>query len=343
MTLTAADINDAEPEVTEPTELVVHGRLNPLAVGWMRQPLIDTGGLGTISGMGRNKRWEYWNVVTPTHIVALTISSIDYAGIHEVWVLDRRTEETWSAAKTDILKPVRMPANLEDSSLRIVTGELAIAIDPTAAGTRLRARIPGASFDITAHLPQSHERLGVVVPWSHKRFQYTVKDIARPATGWIETGGIRERVPVGESWATLDHGRGRWPYDIEWNWGAAAGTVEHAGESHTLGIQIGDKWTDGTGMTENSVYFDGLITKVGSLEWNYDIANWWRPWTVNGEGMELVFSPFYNKQSRTDLKVLSSRTDQCFGTYRGTVTVDGVGSVEFDGLVGWAEEVHNCW
>ena len=38
-------------------------------------------------GRGRNKRWEYWNVMTPQHIVALTVSSLDYAAVHEVWVL----------------------------------------------------------------------------------------------------------------------------------------------------------------------------------------------------------------------------------------------------------------
>src|ERR1051325_8683196 len=49
---------------------------------------------------GRNKRWEYWGVVTPTHVLALTVSSLDYAAVHEVWVLDRESGRTWGADAT---------------------------------------------------------------------------------------------------------------------------------------------------------------------------------------------------------------------------------------------------
>lgn len=335
--------DSTQPQVSVPTSLMLGGRLNPRAVGWMRQPLIDTSDIDGRHCWGRNKRWEYWNVVTPTHVLALTASSIDYAGVHEVWILDRRSEQTWGVSRSDILRPIPMPASLDEGAIRVRSGDLAIAIEPGPGGTRLRARIPGAAFDVTAALPPGHERLGVVVPWSPTRFQYTVKDIARPASGWVETDGVRTPLPTGQSWATLDHGRGRWPYSIEWNWGAAAGTVALPDGPHTLGIQVGAKWTDGTGMTENSLYFDGRLTKLGRLEWDYDITRWRDPWHIYGPGADLIFEPFFNKQSATELGVIASRTDQCFGTYRGTVETDQAGPVQFAGLVGWAEEVHNRW
>ena len=53
--------------------------------------------------------------------------------------------------------------------------------------------------------------MGVVVPWSPPLFQYTVKDVARPAAGRLWVDGLEHAVPAGESWAVLDHGRGRWP------------------------------------------------------------------------------------------------------------------------------------
>jgi len=86
----------AERELTRPVRLTLaDGRLNPDAIGWSRRPLVDTSGIGGRHSWGRNKRWEYWNVATPTHVLALTVSSIDYAAVHEVWVLDRATERTW--------------------------------------------------------------------------------------------------------------------------------------------------------------------------------------------------------------------------------------------------------
>ena len=50
---------------------------------------------------------------------------------------------------------------------------------PTAPGCGPPPR--GVEVDLAEPLPPGHEALGVVVPWSHRPFQYTVKDVARPA------------------------------------------------------------------------------------------------------------------------------------------------------------------
>ena len=57
-----------------------------------------------------------------------------------------------------------------------------------------------------------------------------------------------------------------------------------------------------------------------------------------GQEQALRRTPFYDKQSRMNLGVLSSRTDQCFGVWSGEF--DGV---RFDGIEGFAEDVHNRW
>ncbi|WP_454261339.1 DUF2804 family protein [Pseudoxanthomonas mexicana] len=94
--------------------------------------------------------------------------------------------------------------------------------------------------------------------WSTRRFQYTVKDVALPASGTITTDGVRHDVPAG-SWAVLDHGRGRWPYDVAWNWGAGA---ESASDGRSIGLQVGGRWTDGTGATENAVIVGGVLHNI---------------------------------------------------------------------------------
>src|SRR5690606_25749518 len=145
---------------------------------------------------------------------------------------------------------------------------LQIEIDEVQGGTRLRARIDGASFDIIAAKPEGHECLAVVVPWSDTRFQYTVKDVARPATGTLTVDGVEHPLPEGQSWAVLDHGRGRWPYDVTWNWGAGSGVSN----GRTIGIQVGGKWTLGTPSTENGVQIDGRMHKISTeLTWDYTI------------------------------------------------------------------------
>ncbi|MDR2999312.1 MAG: DUF2804 domain-containing protein [Microbacterium sp.] len=330
----------AEHELTVPVPLTLpSGRLNPDAVGWARHPLVDTAGIGP--GRGRNKRWEYWNIATPRHVVGLTVSSIDYAAVHEVWVWDRATGQTWHRSVTNIpSRGVQLPARLESGPSRARAKDLEIDIDETDAGTGLRARISGAEIDVVAALPAGHERLAVVVPWSETRFQYTVKDVARPASGILVLDGVEHELPQGASWAVLDHGRGRWPYDVRWNWGAGSG-ISHG---RTIGIQVGGQWTDGTGSTENAFVIDGRLHKISDeLTWDYDIADWRRPWRITGGGLDATFTPVHDKVTRTNLGVLSSSTDQCFGDWSGTFRTASGEQIAFDGVFGWAEDVHNRW
>lgn len=329
-----------ERALTGPISLTAaDGTLNRAAVGWAAEPLVDTSGIG--AGRGRNKRWEYWNVLTPTHIVGLTVSAIDYACVHEVWVLDRATEQTWQRAATvipprgTVLAPV-----LERGRSMARTRDLAIDIDEVTGGTRLRVQIPGVRLDVLAALPKHHDRLAVVVPWSDTRFQYTVKDVARPATGTLTLDGVTHELPAGDSWAVLDHGRGKWPYNITWNWGAGSGRCGDA----VIGIQVGAQWTAGSGVSENAFFVDGVMHKIhGETEWRYDLVQWRSPWRVRGGGLDAKFVPFYNKQTRTNLVVLQSHTDQCFGTWSGSFTTAAGERIDFDGIEGWAEHVHNKW
>src|SRR5690606_22951439 len=117
------------------------------------------------------------------------------------WVFDRATGREWHTGATVLpARGVELPGTLDEGPARARAKGLEIDIDGVAAGTRLRARIDGARFDVVAALPDGHERVAVVVPWSDTRVQYSVKDVCRPASGWVEVDGKRFDLPEGESW-----------------------------------------------------------------------------------------------------------------------------------------------
>lgn len=326
-----------ERELTVPVSLTLpNGELNPQAVGWARRPLVDTSGIGTTGSWGRNKRWEYWNITTPTHVLAATVSLIDYAAVHEIWVLDRVTHQTWGRAPT-VIPPrgATLPPSLNQGPVRAEAKDLLITIDHTEGITALHAEIPEASFDVHIVRPEGHDCLAVVVPWSKRRFQYTIKDVALPASGVVRIAGREHPIPAGRSWAVLDHGRGRWPYNVAWNWGAGSGLVDGV----PFGIQVGGRWTDGTGSTENGILIGTVMTKIcEELVWDYDLADWRRPWHISGGGLDATFVPDYNRHAQTNLGVIAARTDQCFGTWSGRFA-----ETTFTDIDGWAEDVANRW
>lgn len=343
-------MSPVEVERTAPVSLTgADGRLAPDAVGFSRVPLHRTDGIGRGWRRGRNKRWEYWCVIGPRFIVSLTVASIDYAGVLEGWVFDRESGRSIGrTAITPLGRGVRLPGSLGDGPAVGRARGLELGVDERHAGTGLLVVVDGAGeasghaeAALVAALPPGHERLGVVVPWSRSRFQYTVKDVARPATGTIRVDGVEHRIDAGgAAWAVLDHGRGRWPYDVRWNWGAGSGEVD----GRRIGIQVGGRWTVGSGATENALFVDGRMHKISEeLRWDVGDPAALRPWRIHGARADLVLTPFHDKAGSTDLGVISTRGDQCFGVWSGWMATDDGERVRVDGAVGWAEDVHNRW
>jgi hypothetical protein len=325
-----AEITSAVPLCT-PT-----GRLNPAAVGWSRRPVHTA----NLRGWGRTKRWEYWGIVTPTVIIGLTISSLDYLGVHSIVVVDRRTgAEIIHTALEPLARSVELP---ERSGVGVARGRaqgLALTFASSAAGTRLKADGPGVR--LLADVGPGAQSLCVVVPWSQRRFQYTVKDVGRPVSGTLHLGDEEIRFgPDDGSFAVLDHGRGRWPYSITWNWAAGYGVVA----GRRVGLQLGGKWTDATGSTENGLFVDGRLHKIhDDLTWTYDRTNWMAPWRIEGPRVRVTLAPFHERAERTNALVIASEIHQCFGVFTGWVLDDSGARVPVDGLVGWAEEARNRW
>lgn len=332
-------------ELTAPVSLLTErGLQNPDAVGWARTPLIDTDAVGRgIRGWGRNKRWEYWAITTPTHIVALTVGALDYANVRGVWVLDRAT-----GAEIDLFEisplsfGVELPGSLGRGPVRSSGRQATLDFMDAESGTLLVARTPRVKVDVVATRPPGHEAMGTAAPFSPFLAEFTVKDVDRPAEGTIEVDGIVHEVPAGSSWAVLDHLRGRLPYRTHWNWGAGAGMAG----GRRIGLQLGGggPLAIRQGVSQNAFTVDGRVHKVaGALEWEFDPADWLAPWQVRGERMLLDFTPFHVRSGRIDLLLVASVSNQSFGHWSGRLRTDEGEWIAVDGILGWAEDVHNRW
>lgn len=337
-----------EREITHPVTLSrADGTVNPEAVGWSRQPLHDC----TLRGWGRNKRWEYWGISSDTHFLAVTYSSIDFLGILGIWFLDFETRQT---TKVDLAVPgaigVKLPDSVRGGDMSFDGLGATFRITEEPGGTRVRAsgragrKGEKVDADVFIEMPEGHETLSVVVPWTDKQFQYTSKHNTRPATGTVTVGDKSYRFGAdNNSFGCLDFGRGRWPHKIVWNWGSGSGRSD----GHLVGLQFGGKWTDGTGSNENALCIDGRLHKISEeLIWDYSAADWSDPWRITtpvSNRVDLTFTPFYEKHGKMSIGVLGNETNQCFGHWSGTVVTDDGETIVVNDLFGWAEEVHMVW
>jgi hypothetical protein len=339
-----------EHEITEPVDLCLEdgSHLAPSARGWSRRPLHRANLRGR---WGRTKRWDYWAILAGDLVVSATYADVDYLGLADVWWVDM---ETGRVGGRQIARPlaigVELPARPGTEPLRVASRRFQLDIDDDEAGTHLRAAWlerdgTPARLDVVVAQPADHESLNVVIPWSERLFQYTSKHQARPATGELVIGDESRPLggDAGAAWGVLDVGRGRWPYRTNWNWGGGAG---RAPDGSTVGLQLGGKWTVGTGFTENGVIVDGRLNKIGAeLEWTYQWDRPLEPWRVvspTGE-LDLTLHPRFDKHTRVEAFVMGMEVHQVFGHWSGAVTSDDGRTIAFEGLQGFAEESRSRW
>jgi hypothetical protein len=341
-----------EREITAAVDLATADgrRLNPAALGWSRVPLHRANLQGS---WGRNKRWDYWAILAGNLVISTTYADVDYLGLADIWWADLETGRTGGAA---MVVPGARGIDLPDLPgtqvlrARKRSFDLAISDDPDGTSHIAASWKEGdgtaASLAAAIALPDGHESLNVVIPWSERRFQFTSKHQARPAVGSFSLGHYThqlEDAPRG-AWGVLDVGRGRWPYRSVWNWGGGAGRVGSDGP--VIGLQLGGKWTAGTGFTENGLIVDGRLSKLGEeLEWRYDWEDPMRPWSVRDPGgrLELLLEPAFDRHARTAAVILSTETHQVFGTWSGEVVADDGRRLAFEGIQGFAEESRSRW
>lgn len=299
---------------------------------------------------GDNKRWDYWAVLAGDLVVSAVYSNIDHFGLADVWWVDLLTGETGGK---NILTPPEtlvLPERPGTAPLLVDHDGLDLGMVDDESGTRLTASWTepdgrAGRLDVLVELPAGHESLNVVIPWSDTVFNFTSKHQARPATGELTVGDRSWSIGGSEgpeSWGVLDVGRGRWPHEIAWNWGGGAG---RAGD-HVVGLQIGAKWTQGSGFTENALIVDGRLSKLGSeLEWEYSWDEPMKPWRIVDPGgqLDMVLTPRFDKHSPVDAGEFASETHQVFGEWSGRLTTDDGQTVEFTGLQGFAEEARQRW
>src|SRR5262249_9398025 len=143
-----------------------------------------------------------------------------------------------------------------------------------------------------------------------------------PARGSIRVDGRRSPIADG-ALACLDWGRGVWPARTSWNWASASG-VSHG---RVVGMNLGARWTDGSGVNENALLVDGRLTKIhGDVRFDWDRRAPRRTWTIrsttpeSGDAVDLSLEP----------EVLDGATIPgigrlcvAFGTFRGSARAGG--------------------
>lgn len=320
------------------------GKLNPMALGWSRRPLIRCNIHGHFL---RKKKWNYWAFINQNCMFSATVSNIDYLGVVFCYFLDLKSGEL---IERTVLTPFGTGCNLPDvvnKDVEFNSKDMKIRFLRRDEKTFIESHFVAKGKRIEAHLEvlqENIESLNVVVPWNWNRYQFTSKQYCLPVRGKVFVSEKCYDFDPDNSFATLDFGRGVWRYLTFWNWANFATRLD---DGTVIGVNLGAGWTDGTGTNENAVLINGKLSKIESdVRFVYDKTDLMKPWHIysfNGDEVDIEFQPYFHRSAKTNLILLSSNVNQMVGTFKGFVR-DGDRKVYIirDAL-GWAEEHYARW
>ncbi|MFP3323931.1 DUF2804 domain-containing protein [Planococcus sp. SIMBA_160] len=335
-----------ERELTEYVKLCdAKGQLNPNAIGYAKKPIIECNLKGNFM---RKKKWNYWCVFGDEIVFSATICHLDYAALCFVYFLNYETQRFFEkTVMVPYSRNLRLSESVLDNS-HFQNSEISVHSTYEEGHTCLAVSIP--DFDgeklhasLTIAHPDEMESLNVVIPWNRQTFQFTAKHHALPTNGTVQVGSTRYDFDEMDSFSVLDYGRGVWPRTAVWNWGMAS----QRSLGKVIGLNFGGKWTDGTGMTENAFFVNGRMTKISEdVIFRYDEKDFKKPWLIHTkltDDVKLTFTPFYERVSKSDARLVKSEIHQLFGYYNGYVRYADGKKLKIHQLLGSAEEHYAKW
>lgn len=325
--------------------------------GWSPQPLLDCN-LENVRSEGtprfwqpmRVKRWDYYAITTPTHFFSFTVSDVGYLASIFAYVIEFASNDYQEQTLTlPFYRGVQLPRNSTEGKSLFDNGKVRLEFD--ALPSERRIKVDWQDFrdgkplktEAVFMVPASHESMTISIPINGNRFYYNRKINCMPARGWVEYQGNKFDLDPKTCLGNLDWGRGIWEYDSFWVWASASGFL--ADKKSTIGLNLGFGFGDTSAATENCFILDGKVHKLGEVAFTYDSNNFKSPWTMKADDgrLDLVFTPFFERVAKTDLKILASEVHQMFGKYNGMLITDQGKKIKVNDLIGWAEEHKAKW
>ncbi len=318
-----------------------HGRLNPQAIGWSAQPLTDC----SIPGhFGRRKRWNHWCITTPDWVLSLTQADLDYLGYAAAYFLDLHSGQSIAHSQ---LRPLSLGCRLPDQahqSHAFNHPKLQLRVSEHTGRTRITVSAPdigGQPLHIALDIqrPSDRDSVNLVAPMGRRGFHATCRELGLPCSGSVQLGDRQYLCSPGQSFASMDFGRGVWPLNSHWTRAAFAAPGGIAGN-------FGAGWTDQSELSENALWFGGDLQQLDSpvtiAKTAHSSPTNWQLHSQNDE-VSLSFSPLQLHQVYHRLGPFYADTQQWFGHFNGELRTPQGERVPVRNALGWLGETRARW
>lgn len=311
--------------------------------GWARKGLLQYDPKCIRAPFYRLKEWDWYQVSDGSKALQFTLGHASYAGQVGIMMFDFEKGKPLYQKDKILALPfgsLRLERSAErDGVLKYESPQIWMRFEKRGDTRILAARSEGFEAEITL-VRQNPNALVINIPFDENphAFYYNHKISCMKALGRVVVKG-REMVFDENAWGLLDWGRGVWPFHNEWYWSSASGYLEN----EVFGFNLGCGFGNTTAATENCLFFQGQLHKLGPVKIQYD--TYMGPWRLHDqEGrVDLILQPSYDRETKTKMLWVDNNTHQLFGTFSGKVVLDDGRQLSVQDITGFAEHAVNNW
>ena len=290
------------------------------------------------------KQFQYFGVVSDRFLAGCAFADTAWIGLVFVYVFDTRSgklhEYTWRSPLARELSLSDSPLHGESSFRR---GSTTIRLGYNdSAGSRtktLTVDTPELKIEASMTEPAHYQPMSLCTRIGINGWAYANKVAGLPVTGRLRFGGEDMTLEALDAFGHHDFSAGFMRRETFWNWACLSGK----GGARQVGMNLSCGVNE-TSFTENCLWLDGKLIKVDGTTFVYDRDDLMRPWkvtSIDGQ-VTLTFRPMGRHRERVNLGLFASNFHQIFGTFHGTLQVDGE-TLDIDGIHGFVEEQYAKW
>lgn len=306
------------------------------------------------SRLMRLKEWDYYLIYNEDYGIALTLGKASYLGLISASVIDftNKSEKTKSVVRILDIN-FSMPESSVVGDIYYKDTKVELSFMHVDGARELHAKMKnfddGSELELDIVLSQQpRDSMVIATPFrkDRKAFYYNQKIIGMRAFGKARFGDKIIDFQEGYSFGLLDWGRGVWPRNVTWYWGAAQGIVEDS----VFGFNLGYGFGNTSAATENMLFYNGIANKLEDVIFKipknaFNQYDYMKPWIINSSDrrLEMTFQPTLERVFFLSAVVISTDQHQVFGEFSGRAVLDDNTVIEFKNLLGFAERVENNW
>ncbi len=263
----------------------------------------------------RRREWEFYQISDPRFAFRVSYAHGPGAGRAEAVLVDFETGEKVRSGKLqtfpgdgidlDFAPGEPHGVKYEDKSLLLSFG---------CDEERRRVVVRSDRFDAEIIAPETGDAMVTAFPFERRQFLYQFKKIYPRLQGHIHMHKLDYPLDEGAV-MVLSSGRGVMPYRTRRIWGAGAISTPKG----WLAVNIGEDYGPEDVSTENALFVDGCLDKLGRVYFKYDHENLLHTWRLSdgGRRLGLEFSPVYEDVDKVNFLAAEIKRHRLFGRING--------------------------